>query len=101
MKTVLIVAALAVSLGGCAGLLGGTEGLKAVGGSGDNTASVLGNLQGCYRRYTGSISAGLGAGAAGSFTIVCDPKGVGDPDGPPVVALKDLGKPGTGTEPAS
>ena len=100
MKPVLIVAALALSLGGCQ-LLGGTSNLAAVGGTGDNTASVRGNLQGCYRRYQGSINAGLGAGANGSFTILCDPKGIGDPDGPRAVPLRDLGKPGTGTEPVS
>lgn len=71
-----IVLGVALALGGCA-----NNGLSEVGG-GDNTASVLGNLQGCYRRYTGSISAGLGAGASGSFTIICDPEGKGDPEAP-------------------
>jgi hypothetical protein len=73
------LAACALTLGGC-----GTSGLASVGGGDgtNNTASVLGNLQGCYRRYTGSIAAGFGAGASGSFNIVCDPKGTGDPTEP-------------------
>lgn len=69
LPMILAVAAMAILLSSCAGFTPlGPQ------GPGDNTPSILGNLQGCYRQYQGSISAGLGAGASGSFNIICDPK---------------------------
>lgn len=68
MIRIAILAVAGLALTGCAGST------AAFTGTGDNTASVLGNLQGCHRIYRGSISAGLGAGASGSFEIECEPK---------------------------
>ncbi len=71
MKTVALIAFACLPLTACAG------GSSVFTGTGDNTASVLGNLQGCHRIYRGSISAGLGAGASGSFEIECEPNAGG------------------------
>jgi hypothetical protein len=63
------VAVLALNLAGCNGIarvIAGEPG-------GDNTATVLGNLQGCERHYLGTVSLGVGGGFAGSVRIDCLP----------------------------
>lgn len=66
MTRIIALTLACLSLGGCAGVgdfLNSEQSDKSIG------ARILKDIQGCSRRYTG----GLGAGVTGSFTIVCDP----------------------------
>ena len=66
MRT-LIIAAVALSLGGCAGIgdfLSTPQAKNTIG------ARILSDLQGCSRDYRGAISP---TNLSGSFVITCDP----------------------------
>lgn len=75
MKRIYLVAALAVA---CLGLAG-CNGLAAIAGpprGAGQTATVLGNLQGCIRDYKGTIG---GLSFTGSVEIHCEPVGPAPP----------------------
>jgi hypothetical protein len=74
MRAPLAATVAAIALAGCVPL-------RALNGTSDVGASILGNLQGCDRHYSGS----LGVGVAGSFEIDC--KAQATP--PPATPLPD------------